>query len=642
MAIDREATLKKAEKLLRQGKLDGAIEEYVRLVDDQPRDWNAINALGDLYVRAGDIDRAAAQFVRVADHLFEEGFLPKAAALYKKALKVKSDDEHTLRQLGEIAARQGLLADAKTYLRQLAERRRLRGDERGAAESLIRLGTLEEADAESRVAAARAAQQLGNAAQAAALLKAAAEELDTQQRHAEALDLLVDAAQLDPADVGLRARLARECVRAGHLDRARRFLTTESAGDDPDLLLALAQIQLASGQDPLARATFTRLLTCAPDRQDTVMRIALERARGGRVESAFGCVDVVADAALLGGEWDRAIGVLRAFAAEVPHVPALIKLVELCVDAGADAALRDAQGQLADAYLLAGQGAEARVIAEDLLDQDPGSGAHAARLRAALELLGVPDAQQVVADRRRAPQAEETFEQVDTSIELVDEPLAVLGAEAPAPEPPVVANPPVNASADEPVVIGALEVDLSDALADIGARPAVMPEPRTEPPAAAPEPVSDAPPRDLESVFEDFRARVAREQAASDAGAQYERGLAHLRDGHVDDAMADLQAAARVPLLRFKAAAALGRLHIGCGDLETGVEWLERAAEAPAPTPDEGFAVLYELADVLERQGEPARALAVLMELDADAGDYRDVRGRIEHLARAQAGSHLR
>ena len=123
MRIDREATLKKAEKLLRQGRLDGAIDEYLRLVEDYPRDWNAINALGDLYVRAGDADRAVAQFTRVADHLFGEGFLAKAGALYKKALKVRSDDEQTLSQLGEIAARQGLLADAKMHLRQLAERR---------------------------------------------------------------------------------------------------------------------------------------------------------------------------------------------------------------------------------------------------------------------------------------------------------------------------------------------------------------------------------------------------------------------------------------------------------------------------------------------------------------------------------------
>jgi hypothetical protein len=80
-------------------------------------------------------------------------------------------------------------------------------------------------------------------------------------------------------------------------------------------------------------------------------------------------------------------------------------------------------------------------------------------------------------------------------------------------------------------------------------------------------------------------------------------------------------------------------LYVRRGELEAAVEWLERAADSPAETPEEGFAVLYELAAALERLGEPARALAVLVDLDADASGYRDVRRRIEHLARAQAGS---
>jgi hypothetical protein len=36
--IDRAATLRNAEKLIRQGKMPDAIAEYVRLVEDQPRD----------------------------------------------------------------------------------------------------------------------------------------------------------------------------------------------------------------------------------------------------------------------------------------------------------------------------------------------------------------------------------------------------------------------------------------------------------------------------------------------------------------------------------------------------------------------------------------------------------------------------
>ena len=142
MPVDRKATLKKAEKLLQQGKLAGAIEQYVKLVEHQPDDWSTINALGDLYVRVGDGEQATVRFVAVADHLFEEGFLPKAAAHYKKALKVKADHEHSLTRLVDIAERQGMAVDAAGYLRQLSKLRRERGDKVGVEECLIRLAKL--------------------------------------------------------------------------------------------------------------------------------------------------------------------------------------------------------------------------------------------------------------------------------------------------------------------------------------------------------------------------------------------------------------------------------------------------------------------------------------------------------------------
>jgi hypothetical protein len=88
--------------------------------------------------------------------------------------------------------------------------------------------------------------------------------------------------------------------------------------------------------------------------------------------------------------------------------------------------------------------------------------------------------------------------------------------------------------------------------------------------------------------------------------------------------------------MRFQACAELGRLYARGGELARGVDWMERAAEAPAPRPDEGHALMYDLADTLERLGESARALAVLMELEADAGRYRDVPSRIERLSRVQ------
>jgi tetratricopeptide (TPR) repeat protein len=543
--IDRDAALKRAEKLLRQGKLDGATQEYVRLIEDQPGDMTSINTLGDLYLRAGDVDQAVAQFTRIADHLLADGMLPKAAGLYKKALKAKPDDEHTLRQLAEVAARQGLTADAKAYLRQVADLRRRHGDERGAAESILRLGTLDGVDADARIAAAKAAQELGDIRQASALLRTAADDLETQGRGPEALDLL----------------------------------------------LSLARMELASAEENHARATLTRVLTLEPGRRSDVITIALELVREGRVETAFECLDLVTDAALLEDDWIRAVDGLQIFVLAVPYLPALIKLVELCVDAGLDEPLREAQVLLADAYLQEGRAAEARVISEDILDRDPLNEEHARRLVRALELLGVADARRVVEERVRSRTApEEVFEGFDLAPGVVSR-----NFETAVPD----ARDPITQ------VTGRVEVDLSDALASIGPSP-----PKFPPPAETADP--------------------------------YERGLEHVKAGRMIEAIPALEEASCDPRTQFQAAVELGRLYIGLGELQAGVEWLDRAAEKAPATPEEGFALLYDLADALDRLGQTARALALLIELDADSGGYRDVRARIEYLARTQAGSHGR
>ena len=75
--FDREGALKSAEKALRQGRIDAAIVEYVKVVEAQPRDWNSANALGDLYVRANQLDKGLQQFTRIVVTL--DGFLFQTA-----------------------------------------------------------------------------------------------------------------------------------------------------------------------------------------------------------------------------------------------------------------------------------------------------------------------------------------------------------------------------------------------------------------------------------------------------------------------------------------------------------------------------------------------------------------------------------
>lgn len=208
MPVRREETLKKAEKLLKQNKLAEAIAEYVRLVEERPGDWNSANALGDLYVKAGDIASAREQFTRVADHLCDEGFLPRAAAVYKKVLKISSEDDHAIWRLGDIAGRQGLSVDARAYYGRLILSRRAAGDDRGAMDCLVRLALLNDATVETRLETARALLPFGESTQAAALMIAAAELLTKEGRYHDAVGVLTEAAALDPQNASLRERLA--------------------------------------------------------------------------------------------------------------------------------------------------------------------------------------------------------------------------------------------------------------------------------------------------------------------------------------------------------------------------------------------------------------------------------------------------
>jgi hypothetical protein len=144
--------------------------------------------------------------------------------------------------------------------------------------------------------------------------------------------------------------------------------------------------------------------------------------------------------------------------------------------------------------------------------------------------------------------------------------------------------------------------------------------------------------QNLDEVFGSRRSQASREAGMQEAAEQLALARTYLEMGMADEAMAALTSAAKVPVHRFEAASLLGRLHLKKGDPAKAVEWLERAAEAPAPTADEGRALLYDLGATLEATGEVSRALAVFMELQADAGEYKDVAARVDRLARVQTG----
>ena len=636
MAIDREETLKKAEKFLRQGRLDQAIAEYERVVEDQPRDWTTANALGDLYLRANKTDRAVGIYQKIADHFSTEGFYPKAAALYRKVLKLAPGDEKILLNLAEISTRQGLLADARAHLHGVAKRRRDRGDNAGADDILIQLGSLDPADIEARLLAARIVEARGDKGAAAARFREVHEYLLEKGREPEALAALKQAVRLGPPDPAGRGMLARAAVARGDTTEARQYLDRESAGDDPELLDALIRVELLSGRVEQAQELLPQLLALDPNRRYAVVELAWSLL-DSNIFAASACIDAAANALIAAGEFGEAASILQEFAARVPgQVNALLKLVEVCVDGGLEATMYEAQAQLADAYLAIGLASEARVIAEDLVSREPWEPAHIDRLRRALVMLKVPNVDAVLTERLSAPPDEHISpvvrdEPADLDLPAGSRRLLSEKPLAPIPEPPpraaVEQAPPTRHDpAPEPVsaatrTLTPVEVDLTTVLGDLHGDP---------------EPAAHAAPHDLGRVFAGVRADTAEEEGQ--AAEHLALARTYVEMGMTAEAIEPLHVAAKSPRCRFEAGGMLARLHRDRGELATAVEWFERAAEAPPDTADAGRALLYDLGDVLQQCGERERALAVFLELEADAPGYGDVTARVAALTRQTGG----
>jgi tetratricopeptide (TPR) repeat protein len=509
------------------------------------------------------------------------------------------------------------------------------------AEKLVRLGRLEQALAEyERVlaespddwktvtAAADVYLRANQPARATALFNRQADHLASLGFVPRAEAFYKRVLKIEPLNEHALDRLISIAIKSGIVVEARLHLTT------------LARARQARGDGEGAAAALLRINTLDPG-ESAARRDARGAASAGdgerAAESPRAAIDLEAverrdeppdlphevpfadwpaaerqaDEALAAGDGSGAATVLKQFVARHQgHVLALVKLVEVAVEAGLETERTAAQDALCGAYLAAGHGAEARIIAEDLLTRAPDDARFRERLRQALVLTGAAAAGE--------PATHDPFKLAHGAIDLG----AILGDDQDASaegRTGTAVAPEVDLSA---VIDGLKPHSLAAAVAQKGSSMPDRPDPSN-----------------LDDVFRDFRDEVSRQNAVDQAEQHYKVALTYRDMGMVDDAVRELEQAAKSPRLRFDAAALLARLLRDRGDVASAVEWFERAAEAPAPTPEAGRQLLYELGQALEESSETSRALAVYLELQADARDYRDVTARVDRLSRVQTES---
>jgi hypothetical protein len=231
------------------------------------------------------------------------------------------DDSQALVRSGEIAAAERRFSEAHGYFAAAADKCLADGDTAGAAAIRARLDNLDLGDVQERLTVAR---QQANSGGTFDLLNSSPPA----------------AAHTSIApDTRFKAQLARTFVQRGDAVAAAECLTPDMAGDDPDLLLTIAEIQLRGGKVEEGVAIVERIAASDPSSFGQVARLG---ADVGPHDPAVGfrVVELAVNRWCEKSNWAEAKAALERFTSVVPgHGPAKTRLTHVTAMASMTARL---------------------------------------------------------------------------------------------------------------------------------------------------------------------------------------------------------------------------------------------------------------------------------------------------------------
>ena len=330
MAIQRDKIIASAEKLVAKGKIEPAIKEYERLLDDNPSDVNTLNRIGDLWVRINRNDEAVKVFSRIADHYSRDGFFLKAIAIYKKINKLDPSKLDIYAKLADLYGKQGLAMEAKSQYQVLADYYLKHGDPGNALSIYRKISELDPNSINVHVKLADLYSQNNQTKEALKEYDRVGRMLLKRSMLDEAVQVFKKALKIDAGNIELVESLVTALLEAKDYNNAIQIVQTsiESSSDNPRLLSIYGRVLMAKGDTPGARAALERALS--RDANDVNVREALADlyVRIGNADGALEMLTPVVEKALGRGERGAAVETLnRLLRVDPGHTPTLERLV---------------------------------------------------------------------------------------------------------------------------------------------------------------------------------------------------------------------------------------------------------------------------------------------------------------------------
>ena len=256
MAADVSKHLDRAKRFLEKNRVEDAIEAYLAVLDEAPQHQEATQALGDLYARLEQPERAAVYYGVLFDLLIEPRDETKALAIYNRFLRSGS-----VQQLPERIARYAFLQQKQNHpdeaIEQYTKAAKLFTTASREEDALFcweRVAQLDPENLAKQLRLAETAERIGKNALAARAFLRAGQLASASGAESDALQLLGRAHRLAPHERSVALLYAQANLRASNAVHAAALLEPFAASEsDATFLDTYGDALMRSGNLDRAR-----------------------------------------------------------------------------------------------------------------------------------------------------------------------------------------------------------------------------------------------------------------------------------------------------------------------------------------------------------------------------------------------------
>src|SRR3974377_1285709 len=303
----RDTLLASAEKSLQKGKVDSALKDYLKILEETPGDINIHNKGGYHYTRLNRNEEAIPYLTRIAEHFARDGFFLRGIAIYKRINRLDPARWDVYERLAELYGKQGLTTDAKSQYQVLADYHARNDNEIGAIGIYQKMVQIDPQNIQLHVKLAdfhTQARRKGDALKEYAIVAALLRERGATD---EAIQVYEKALQMAPDGVEILRAFIPLLISASRAREARLFVkrALETTPRSVPLFLLTGEAAVEGSDVPEAQEWLGKAQAIESSSDEVLqMAVRVQRA-GGTATLTFEAAAALADLAMRRGEAKR-------------------------------------------------------------------------------------------------------------------------------------------------------------------------------------------------------------------------------------------------------------------------------------------------------------------------------------------------